>query len=914
MLKNRKGVKRLIILTLSSTIMSTNIFINTAMAETVNNTSGVAQSVVEKQDIDKEIDLIRLKWKEDLTGGEDIDLSSPIIRSKVDGVSKEAKGYSDSLNRDNNRTTLWNDTDKYKVNSAQITTCYKRLAVMAKAYAIKGGSFYKDDKLKDDIISAMDWLYTNAYNENVEGYGNWWDWQIGIPPQLNNIVILMYDSLTEVQIKDYMKGIQKFLPEVMPGSKFHTGANLADVSINKLLQGVNLKDESKIREASEKVVSIFEYVNEGDGFYKDGSFIQHTDMAYTGSYGNVLLGRAANMLFLLESTPWSIESKSKNNVYTWIFENFSPIIYKGYVMEMVRGRAVSRSYISGYNEASGIIESLVKLSIAANPEDSALIKSMIKQWSLESGFDFSKAFSSINMLKELNNINNNQNIASLKEKPDHFPMNKMDKTVHKRENYTLAISRSSSRISKYEYMNDENLRPWFQGDGVTYLFNGDLNQYTDDFWATINPYRLPGTTIDTRIREDKHGTTNKDYYEKGLSNWSGGTKLGVYGTSGMQISNNNDSLKANKSWFMFDDEVVALGSGIISNDDYVVETIIDNKKINKTGSNKLIIDGVKRDKALGWSEDIKGAKWAHVEGNTASSDIGYYFPKGSDINALREHRTGAWTDISKTTKLSKPIDPTQKENNFLCLYIDHGKAPKDATYSYVLLPNKSSDEVASYANNPKVQIIEDSSKVHAVKHMGLKIIAANFWNNEKTSVDIITSDKKSSVIVKENSDDTLTISVSDPTFIADHINIEVAKSVLELVSKDKEVTLVEIGDSIKLSVNTKDSNGGSFLATFKLKDKTMNLNEMKDQHTEEVNEEVNEARSDKDVSSTIDVVEDDNSDIDKTVHDGNIYIKGEHKNNISKLGKYGVPLYENPTIYGIALLMGGIFLIIKKKK
>lgn len=911
MLKNRRNIRCLIILTLSSTIMSTNIFINTAMAETVTKVNNVSQSVEVKQDINKNIDAIRLKWKDDLTGGENIDLSSPIIKSKVDGVSKEAKGYIDSLNRDNNRTTLWNDTDKYKVNPAQITTSYKRLAVMAKAYAIKGSSFYKDENLKNDIINAMDWLYTNAYNENVEAYGNWWDWQIGIPPQLNNIVILMYDSLTEGQIKDYMKGIQKFLPEVMPGSKFHTGANLADVSINKLLQGVNLKDESKIKEASERVVSIFDYVNEGDGFYKDGSFIQHTDMAYTGSYGNVLLGRAANMLFLLESTPWSIQSKSKNNVYTWIFENFSPVIYKGYVMEMVRGRAVSRSYISGYNEASGIIESLVKLSIAANPEDSAKIKSMVKQWSLESGFDFSKAFGSINMVKELNNITNNQDIVPLKEKADHFPMNKMDKTVHKRENYTLAISRSSIRISKYEYMNDENLRPWFQGDGVTYLFNGDLNQYTDDFWPTVNPYRLPGTTIDTRIREDKSGITDKNYYEKGLSNWSGGTRLGAYGISGMQIDNKNDSLKANKSWFMFDDEVVSLGSGISSNDEYVVESIIDNKKINKRGSNKLIIDGIKKDTTLGWSEDIKGARWAHLEGNTTNSDIGYYFPKGSDIKALREHRTGAWTDISKTTKLSKPIDPTQKENNFLSLYIDHGKAPKDAIYSYVLLPNKSSEEVASYANNPQVQIIEDSSSVHAVKHMGLKITAANFWNDEKTSVDIITSDKKSSVIVKENSDDTLTISVSDPTFIADDINIEVAKSALELVSKDEEVTLADIGDSIKLSVNTKNSNGGSFLATFKLKDKTTNLEEVKSQDTEDTND----VKPAKDVSPTIDVdiVKVDNSNIDKTVHNENVYEKGENKNNISKLGKYGIPLYANPMIYGIASLIGGLFLFTRKK-
>ena len=87
---------------------------------------------------------------------------------------------------------------------------------------------------------------------------------------------------------------------------------------------------------------------------------------------------------------------------------------------------------------------------------------------------------------------------------DHdYELNMMDKTIHERANYSLAISRSSSRISKYEFMNKENLKPWFQGDGMTYLYNSDLTQFSEDFWPTVDPYRLPGTTIDTRKRADK---------------------------------------------------------------------------------------------------------------------------------------------------------------------------------------------------------------------------------------------------------------------------------------------------------------------------------------------------------------------------------------------------------------------------
>ncbi len=70
---------------------------------------------------------------------------------------------------------------------------------------------------------------------------------IGIPARLNNIVVLMYDDLTEEQVKNYMNAIQKFLPSIEPGSKYHTGANLADVCMNKLLQGVNENDPEKLR-------------------------------------------------------------------------------------------------------------------------------------------------------------------------------------------------------------------------------------------------------------------------------------------------------------------------------------------------------------------------------------------------------------------------------------------------------------------------------------------------------------------------------------------------------------------------------------------------------------------------------------------------------------------------------------------
>src|ERR1035438_2634433 len=75
----------------------------------------------------------------------------------------------------------------------------------------------------------------------------------------------------------------------------------------------------------------------------------------------------------------------------------------------------------------------------------------------------------------------------------HWSFASMDQAVHLRPGWGFALSMSSSRVYNYESINNENLHGWFQGDGMTYLYNGDLSQFSDDFWPTVDPYRLPGT-------------------------------------------------------------------------------------------------------------------------------------------------------------------------------------------------------------------------------------------------------------------------------------------------------------------------------------------------------------------------------------------------------------------------------------
>lgn len=89
---------------------------------------------------------------------------------------------------------------------------------------------------------------------------------------------------------------------------------------------------------------VFKYVENGDGFHRDGSFIQHTYYAYNGGYGKALLCTIAPMMHVLHDTPYEIayEDGCEQIIFDMIFEAYEPLIYGGRFMDMAREREISR--------------------------------------------------------------------------------------------------------------------------------------------------------------------------------------------------------------------------------------------------------------------------------------------------------------------------------------------------------------------------------------------------------------------------------------------------------------------------------------------------------------------------------------------------------------------------------------------
>jgi hyaluronate lyase len=128
--------------------------------------------------------------------------------------------------------------------------------------------------------------------------------------------VLLHPYLTTTvrdQYRDqYLRAVDHFVPNsvVDEYKGTSTGANRVDLCRVLALRGVEGETPAKITLARAALSPVFPYVTSGDGLYADGSFIQHTYVPYTGTYGQVLLDGFARLFVLLHGSPWAVTDPS----------------------------------------------------------------------------------------------------------------------------------------------------------------------------------------------------------------------------------------------------------------------------------------------------------------------------------------------------------------------------------------------------------------------------------------------------------------------------------------------------------------------------------------------------------------------------------------------------------------------------
>ena len=654
-------------------------------------------------------DQILQSWENASLGNENYQADNPYMQeflSKIESGVEESLAHWD--NDVANRESIFDDVTDF-TKSANIATTYRRLEQFAQVLDNKSSKYYQNYDLALKLKEGMEYLYKHVYNEQKEIVGNWWDYEIGTPRAVVDVLAYANPYFTQEEINRYIKPIDKFVadPTVIRSTTTipvaAVGGNQTDLSKVTILSGALKQDSARIQEGTNGLLTVLNFVKEGQGFYRDGSFIDHTDVAYTGAYGNVLMDGFSQILPMIANTSFALPNDKTKILYEWIDRAYFPIILNGELMDMTRGRSISRATAESHAAAIEALRGIVRIAQASDETQKRHLLSAVKGRIAEDTFYIPyqnlKSYTDILLFEKLLK---DENIPAVKPETFLHSFHNMDKFVYNNaeNNFAIAISMYSDRTQNYEDMNNENRHGWYTSDGMVYLYNNDLTHYSEGYWPTVDPYKMPGTTELVTAREDGSGMVNLP------SSFVGASKFDEKNAAvAMDFTNYNEELSARKAWFIFGDKIVMLTTNIQNKSSDASLTTIENRKLVADKNTKIYINGeeISADKVTNDAVDT-----FYLETVDPNQRIGYAFLTPLSLDIEKQTRTHSWSEIN----YGQPSDPVT--NTFVTA--THTTQQNGESLAYILVPNQdqealneAKDTVKVVVQNNDLQVVYDET-------------------------------------------------------------------------------------------------------------------------------------------------------------------------------------------------------------
>ena len=715
--------------------------------------------------------------------------------------------------------------------------------------------------LRRRVIDGLVWLHDNHFGDQAAGYyGNWHTWEIGIPTHVSRTLVLLADELRTYRpdlAATYVAAMDAYLRNGKDGdvdldSRFHTGANLADITGNRILQGAVLGDDARISKAVADQMTVFATIDPyhlqhgvTDGYYADGSFIQHASVAYTGSYGKALLTRVVQTIKILEGTSYLTGDELVGVVQGWVANGFAPLIFEGWMMEIVKGRAVSRT-TTGYTDVAAVVEAVVDLSGYATGADATALAGYVKfvRENSRASLDPTSFVSPVSIARYADILADATIPARDLNPPErNVAFNAMDRTVHRRPGYAFALARTSERISKYEYMSGENLMPWFQGEGAHYLYLAGQDQtaaYGVDYFTTVSPYRLAGVTAPVEERRtipELYGTDWYDnpergftassesqntyvYFPRSTDGFSGGVSLGAYGSACLVQANDaaytakqagqlpDDfvvyrNAEATKSWFMLDDEIVVLAAGVGDRAGRAVSTTMDTRIAEV--SDAVTLTGRLRSGQAFHGPGTAPLAWLRYANATQDIAVGYVFLD-------RQWRTVSLDTITRSRRVVRRSNPdTAVTKRVFSVSVEQPAGAPHTTMAYAIVPNATERALRRYADGP-VAVLANTTRTQAIRHAGLDLVALNAFTGGRHQAERVVVDGPASVLVRRARDGIVSVAVADPSTRRDTVSVTLRGRRMRALAADDGVRVTGVPGGTRIEVTTRQAYGRSFTA------------------------------------------------------------------------------------------------------
>lgn len=578
-----------------------------------------------------------------------------------------------NLNTDGTFKNVSYPTVKPTVNTGDPRPHLFQMTAIAKAYNTQG-SQYKSVELMQAYIKAWNWWRT--YNPSDT---NWWWRTIGWPNSLIPSFVLMCEDLKTYSLTDYNNIVNYLMAEWtttrVTGFKQNLdGANTSDVCSYIFATSICTRNISIINESGSIFNRLIDIVTgpKSNGVHVDYSFSQHTDngrMLYWGNYGKEFIGGLIDYVTLTTNTFFEIPATKMTIFENYFLEGLSWISYRNMIDQHQLGRKLTSD---GYTKVSGALNKLLQVNTPQKEKLQTLYNWMTR----------STTANAINVQRG----------------------NRMfwrhDYMVHKGTNYFTTARMTSTRVTGSESGNGEGLNNYYTGAGVNYVYVAGT-----EYSEIINNWnwrRLPGITAPQRAITVALPLVEWGANGRNLNAFAGGVSDGLTGASGFIFSRNHSeiNLTANKSWFFFEDYIVALGSDIKAGTNYNIPfaTTINQVKYKTS----FFIDNNGTEVNLAKSQELAPTQsnWAHI------NNVGYHFINNSNLQF--EVRTLGNSDIA-------------------WIGVNHGNFPVTAKYAYAIYPNITKTTLQGKVTSAPYIIVSNSSTVQAVADTARKIVQAIFF-------------------------------------------------------------------------------------------------------------------------------------------------------------------------------------------
>lgn len=575
----------------------------------------------------------------------------------------------------------WPDVDYSDTSSAKWAPInhLNRLAYMASDFTDSTSSLYHSAAIADAVTRGLQfWLSRHPVSTNV------WQNDIGVPLALGPALVLMRNQLAPTLLASALE----LIPLQPHDASWATGENLVWYSGGTIHRAVLACDAALLALSVAQIESTLE-ITAGEGINVDGSFIQHSTQIYNGGYGLALLGDVARWVPALAGTAFAIDDTHRTCLDHLLLDGDAWMIRGTTFDYSTQGRNYARAETEKANGLALQVRAALNLILAAGSPRATELQALRDQ------------------------IDGN-GVGLVGHK--HFW--RADYSVHREAAAMVSLRLISKRSVGAECGNNENRRGLFQGCGETMIYRDGLEYY--QIFPVWNWLRLPGTTLEqTAVMPPFYG------YVRGTGTFTGGVTDGAIGLSAYvqadlkasRTSSTPTEVRpmpaARKSWFFFGDGFLALGAGITSSAANPIFTTANQTLLR--GAVRLQTSGTAFNPPIGDS-DFASTRWVQHDG------VGYVFPTPTTVRLATTPQTGSWSLITvyaSTTAVTK---------NVFTLGFDHGIAPTNATYAYVVLPGADEAATAAFAAQNPVTILVNTPQLQAARIASLDLSAVAFFD------------------------------------------------------------------------------------------------------------------------------------------------------------------------------------------